>query len=165
MPRGFTLIETLISLLVMSVLLAGAAPSFERMIQQYRMKRLAAELQGFFSQARLEAVMRHRDLWIHYAQQGSSQRGWVLVLRDDDMPVTYTTAADHSIMLSRGEEAQIQINWETVKLDGVSGKPDRPGNIRFSLQEAADKPLKLVFHHITGRVRICGGYYGYPACL
>ena len=102
MPRGFTFIELLLTLLVVSTLLAVAAPSFERLYESRQARRLAAEFQGFFVQARSEAVMRNQDLWIHYAELADSQQQWLLALRDSADPVSYHSAANNAIMVSKG---------------------------------------------------------------
>ncbi|PWI34513.1 pilus assembly protein FimT [Vibrio albus] len=164
MPRGFTFIEVLISLLVMSVLLATAAPAFERLYQSHQAKRLASEFQGFFVQARSETVMRNQNLWIHYAEQGDSLNGWVLALRGSESAVTYANAAHNAIMVSRGEGELLSVGWNKIELDRVNGKPAGAGNITFAVQGAPEKQLKMIFHNVTGRLRICGGHYGYDAC-
>jgi type IV fimbrial biogenesis protein FimT len=165
MPRGLTLIELLISLLVMSVLLAVAAPAFDGVYQSYRAKRLASEFLGFFVQARSEAVMRNQNLWIHYAEQGGdSSNGWVLALRDNGTAVTYANAAHNAIMVSRGEGDHLSVSWSHIELERVNGKPTAPGNITFAVRGAQGKQLKMIFHNVTGRLRVCGGHYGYDAC-
>lgn len=47
MTRGFTLLELLITVSVLSILIATAAPSFSSVTQTVKMQRLAGELNGF----------------------------------------------------------------------------------------------------------------------
>lgn len=56
--RGFTIIELMITILVLAVLVAVAAPSFTRQIQNNRVLAIADELQGAFALARSEAIKR-----------------------------------------------------------------------------------------------------------
>ena len=173
MPRGFTFIELLISLLVISILLAGAAPGFDSMYKHYQAKRLASEFMGFFSQARSEAVMRNQALYIHFEVNGTSNNGWILALRKSADGVNYNTAATGAVMISKGEGEEVSFNLggnpppSNLKLGQVNGKPNQGGNITFALATAPDKKLKLMFFNITGRFRICGvggTQYGYLSC-
>lgn len=83
MARGFTLIELLITLAVMTILLGAFAPSYKSVTDDNRINRLANELQGFLIEARSEAVMRNRDLWVHFTVSGASKNGdWKIDLRE-----------------------------------------------------------------------------------
>lgn len=62
--QGFTLLELVITVSVMSILLAMAAPSFSQLIETNKIKRLATEVEWFLVQAKSEAVMRNQDVHI-----------------------------------------------------------------------------------------------------
>ncbi|ERB65186.1 hypothetical protein N779_11565 [Vibrio coralliilyticus OCN008] len=47
MPRGFTLLESVVTLSVMSLLLVWAVPNFSSVSDTTKMMRLAKELNGF----------------------------------------------------------------------------------------------------------------------
>ncbi|WP_462053007.1 pilus assembly FimT family protein, partial [Vibrio cholerae] len=65
MHRGFTLLELLITVAVLTALLLFAAPNFSKVNQQAKVVNLANELQGFLIQAKSEAVLRNQSLWVH----------------------------------------------------------------------------------------------------
>ncbi|MFA0231863.1 Tfp pilus assembly protein FimT/FimU, partial [Vibrio sp. 10N.261.45.A7] len=67
MTRGFTLLELLVTVSVLSILIATAAPSFSSVTETVKMQRLAGELNGFLIQAKSESVKRNQDLWVHFS--------------------------------------------------------------------------------------------------
>jgi type IV fimbrial biogenesis protein FimT len=79
---GFSLIELMVSLVVLGVLAALAAPSFSAMIKKYRVNAIREELIASIQTARTEAVRRGRP---------------VVLIREIDTTVcseTLTTTAD-----------------------------------------------------------------------
>lgn len=57
-PNGFTLIELLITISILGVVIALAAPSFQRLIAENRAHSISIELASALMQARSEAVKR-----------------------------------------------------------------------------------------------------------
>src|SRR5690606_12615289 len=55
---GFTIIELMITVVVMAIIVAAAAPSFTRQIQNNRVSTMTEEIANLFSYARSEAVRR-----------------------------------------------------------------------------------------------------------
>lgn len=85
MPRGFTLLELMITVAVLSALLATAAPSFKNVFETNKMQRLANELHGFVIEGKSEAVLRRERLWAHIIMSGSSSSdgNWRIDLTDN----------------------------------------------------------------------------------
>ena len=84
MTRGFTLLELLITVSVLSILIATAAPSFSSVTQTVKMQRLASELNGFLIQAKSESVKRNQDLWVHFSMEKNevqSTGDWTIWLK------------------------------------------------------------------------------------
>ena len=101
MARGFTLIEMLISLVVLAVLLAAAVPSFSGMNERSKMQRLAEELQGFFVQTKSEAVLRNQELYLHFVQDGAAYAGeWALVTNTSSAIPTNRHDAKNGALMS-----------------------------------------------------------------
>ncbi|OEF28582.1 GspH/FimT family pseudopilin [Vibrio rumoiensis] len=177
MARGFTLIEMLISIVVLAVLLAAAVPSFSGISEKAKMERLAEELQGFFVQTKSEAVLRNQSLWLNLVQTGTPYSGeWVLATRTISTATTTLSGAENNaVMLLSGKPFKnITVNFPLangaatlaqIEFDPVNGKPKLSSSISFYVD--ANKTLNLVFHNITGRIRVCGdggSFYGYPEC-
>jgi type IV fimbrial biogenesis protein FimT len=68
--RGFTLIELMITISLMSILLALAIPSYQRFIQKARIDTEATNLQSFLMSARGEAIKRGQNIWISNGNLG-----------------------------------------------------------------------------------------------
>lgn len=71
---GFTLIELMITLMVVAILAMLAAPSFTLMVEKSRLKGAADDVVTLLQTARLEAVKRHRS--VNVAFGGPSTSAW-----------------------------------------------------------------------------------------
>ena len=56
---GFTLIELMVAITIVSIIVAIAVPSWNRWIPSYRLKRATRDVFSSFQQAKLEAVRRN----------------------------------------------------------------------------------------------------------
>ncbi|MFC1236008.1 Tfp pilus assembly protein FimT/FimU [Vibrio sp. F74] len=164
MNRAFTLIELLVVLSVSGVLLSVALPNVQLFYQNYQLRQLAVELRRFFSQARVEALTRRQDLWIRFSvSDGGSVNGWHLSLVKHNR----VTDDDNEIASTQGEGIPLSPSWTSVKLDGRTGRVLENGYLLIGDKAAGRASLKLITHHVTGRVRICAigeNFYGYSKC-
>ena len=58
--KGFTAIELLVTIAILGVLAAIAAPSFKPLIERWKVRQVTEELQSTFYVARSEAIARRR---------------------------------------------------------------------------------------------------------
>lgn len=72
--RGFTVIELLITIVVLGILLSLAVPAFTDFINQQRVKKVAREFQAAVLQARSEAVKRNTSIYV--TANSSWSGGW-----------------------------------------------------------------------------------------
>lgn len=72
---GFTLIELMISVLVVAVLLGIGVPSFRTLIDNQRLRAVSADLRIALNMARSEAVKRNRSVVLSPSDTGWSS-GW-----------------------------------------------------------------------------------------
>ncbi|HFG2105147.1 TPA: GspH/FimT family pseudopilin [Vibrio cholerae] len=169
MHRGFTLLELLITVAVLTAILLFAAPNFSKVNQQAKVVNLANELQGFLIQAKSEAVLRNQSLWVHIQglSPANATGNWQLKL-------TASSAANTDpISLFLGDryrniyvEAKVAYDKDEIKFDHVMGNPQISGSIRIK-ETATDDSLNVSFSNRAGRIRICsenGVKYGYEQC-
>lgn len=168
MLRGFTLLEMLITISVMSVLLAFAAPNLYLYQQKHKIMNLASELHGFLVQAKSEAVFRNADLWAHIEMDSNPTvtGKWSIRVTDSE-----TLGAGETIQVMTGDRYRnifFQSNYlsNQIKFNGIRGKVNN-GTLRFALTNVIDKPLNLRSSFGASRIIICaegGEFYGFSQC-
>lgn len=170
MPRGFTLLELLITIAVLSVLLTAAAPSFQNVFETNKMQRLANELHGFVIQGKSEAVLRRERLWAHLIMSGgsSSDGNWRIELTDNSSEGVGTVLFSFSGAPYKGIVVTPSYASDQISFDDVHGRPSS-GNIRFYPVGEPSKALKLISHTLSARVRVCSDnnnteFFGYSTC-
>lgn len=170
MPRGFTLLELLITIAVTSVLLAAAAPSFQNVFETNKMQRLADELHGFVIQGKSEAVLRRERLWAHFIMSGSSSNDghWRIDLTDNGTEGAGTVLFSFSGAPYEGIVVTPNYASDQISFDDVHGRPSS-GNIKFYPVGESTKALKLISHTLSARVRVCSDsnnteFFGYSTC-
>ena len=170
MPRGLTLLELLITMAVLSILLAVAAPSFQSIFENNKMQRLANELHGFVLQGKSEAVLRRERLWAHIIMSGGSSNdgNWRIELTNNEMEGSGTVLLLLSGARYKGIAVTPSYLSDQISFDDVYGRPSS-GNIRFHPVGQSSKALKLISYHLSARVRVCSDnnkaeFFGYSTC-
>lgn len=177
MVRGFTLLELLITVSIVTIILAFAAPSYRQVNEQIKMTALANELHGFFIQAKSEAVFRNQDVWLHVEGMPSNTGEWRLLLFSHDSEPTPDNSAPSSnpetiiSILSGDRYHHFSVSYHSsinpVTFEPVMGNPTSAGRFRIQGKGADNQGLDVIFHNRAGRVRICsveGELYGFSAC-
>lgn len=110
--RGFTLIEFLVTLVVLAVLLAVAAPSYEASVLNGRISSISNDLVASVQVARGEALKRNQAVTLCASANGSTcagsggwEQGWVV--RTTGGTVIQTHQALPSGMLLRTEGTSV----------------------------------------------------------
>ncbi|EKO3641706.1 GspH/FimT family pseudopilin [Vibrio metschnikovii] len=170
MVRGFTLLELLITVSIVTLMLAFAAPSYRQVNQQIKMTALANDLHGFFMQAKSEAVFRNQDLWVHVEGMPSNTGEWRLLLSSHENHSTLSPETIISVLNGdryHGFSVSFNSQMNPIKFDHVMGNPKSAGRISIQGKGADNQGLDVIFHNLAGRVRICsiqGELYGFSAC-
>lgn len=84
--RGFTLIELMISLLLLAVLLGIGVPSFRTMIADQQLRAVSTDLRIALTTTRSEAVKRNRSLVLNPSADGWGA-GWSIASPDPNDPL------------------------------------------------------------------------------
>ncbi|PKF80879.1 hypothetical protein CW749_03645 [Vibrio sp. vnigr-6D03] len=165
MARGFTLIELLITLALLSILLGAFAPSYKSVTDDNRITRLSNELRAFLVEARSEAVMKNKDLWVHVTISGASKNGdWSVELRETN---TASGALVQSVSGSPFKSIHFNSNHGSpFKVEGVNGRI-QGGTFQFSYKENMSDSGSVITHFTNGRVKVCGSRgntHGFKEC-
>ncbi|WP_172380641.1 GspH/FimT family pseudopilin [Vibrio sp. Vb339] len=181
MTRGFTLLELLITVVVLSVLLAAAAPSFSSLLASSKLQRLAPEVHSFLITARSEAVTRNQELYVLFLVSGalggteSSDGDWDMVLSSSTSYVSDNVLMHLDGSAYRGIKVDFNFsNSTSIAIDNVRGR-FRDGNVSLASTNALSDVLSIIASKTTGRIRICSsdpnsdgrnsiGHYGYEIC-
>ena len=137
--RGFTLIELMVGLAVMSILLLVAVPSFSNLLAEQRLRQVSQELRSTLALARSEAVKRNQSV-IVLPRSGDWSQGWCLE----------SDASDAACGAAPLSEFVLEGSTSLTAEDGVSSVTfnawGRASNCpRFQLQTVSG----------SGRCRVC----------
>lgn len=126
---GFTLIEVMIVVAIISILSALAFPSLSTLIPRNRTKAAARELRGYMQKAKLEAIKQNSDCLVVFTQASSSTAKGSCVIcisSDDDC-----TDADDQII------SQFDFNgYKSVELSSTNFTG---GNFKFNSRGIPNK--------------------------
>jgi type IV fimbrial biogenesis protein FimT len=113
--RGLSLVELLVGLVVLSVLVSVAAPSFSRMVAEQRLRQVGSELRISLATARSEAVKRNEA--VSLIKQGSDwSTGWCIEAGKTSncsaQPIQqFKVASDQITVLKDGAAAGTEISF------------------------------------------------------
>lgn len=150
--RGFTLVELMIVLAIISVAAMVAVPSFSSLIERNRLTSSTNQLLGFFNGARVEAIKRNAIVridpvtagawsgrlvaWVD--ENGDGNRADSEVFREfDPLP------AGFSLALTGGGDVGFR----------PSGLSRTAGTLNLNLCPGAGKPGRVIEIHAGGRMR------------
>ncbi len=166
MTRGFTFFELIITIIVLTILLMSAAPSFSLFFQGQNIKRFASDLTGFFIQVKSQSVLKNKLLKVFFFKQ---ENDWIISLQHNDRiffdiedikstSISYLSSHDYP-------QISITSSIKMLNFNPVRSTPHMPASFLFYSHQ--ERKLKLSIHNITGRIKICGqigSYYGYDKC-
>lgn len=150
--RGFTLLELVFTVVIMGILVAMAAPSFNNLIESNKVKRLATEIEWLLVQAKSEAVMRGEKVYVESTAPNMSPRAitsWDITSSlEGGTPVFSTIKSTSFSKISITNSSPLKEFY----FDPIYGKPNANGSYRYSI---GNYKLKTVIYSITGRIYTC----------
>ena len=131
MKNGFTLFELIITVAINSILISAAAPSFTDFLNQRKVERFSSELNGIYMMAKSEAVLKNKDVYVHFVNLTASyQRGtdWCIAVTTSSTFTNCTSNADFSFIIDGRLFKKIDIkrtaDYEKIRIDPVRAQPD-----------------------------------------
>lgn len=170
---GFTLIELLITILVLAILSALAAPSFKSMLER---RRLISATEGVYAQlqfARSEAVKFGLAANLNVSVKTGTP--WCLGISNSTASCDCNTAGacvygpaavmERNLIGSEFSNVAMTTNQANVQLDGIRGGFGGTAGTITLTSSPSGLTTNIVFSRL-GRVKICStsGVGGYPSC-
>jgi len=107
--RGFTLVELLMTVVVLSILVALAVPSFREMMDRNAVTTAANDLLSSLLLARSEAVKQEKNVII---RRGTAWKSRFYAFADENNDNTYQAGTDGPLIIDR------RVNDTTVNING-----------------------------------------------
>jgi type IV fimbrial biogenesis protein FimT len=164
---GFTLVELMITVAIVSIVAAIGVPSFQEMLRQNSATSLANELATSFNLARSEAIKRGTlvsvcksgnvtDASPTCSTTASWQDGW-LIFEDKGTAGTFDTASDTRIKIWQPSSNSAAITGDTTFADYIayhpSGMSKGSGLPNGSFHICVDGAKRKLTISATGRIR------------
>lgn len=159
MVRGFSVLELIITLIVIGVLLIGAAPSFQFGSKKIKAQRAAQEMYALLMQTKAESILRNTPLWIHFEglPQQAVSGGWRVKvankasLRDPEVSILWQLAGEPF----QGVELALNHPGDQIKFDHLSGMVLSSGTITLSPYSQQTGQIEIRTHSASGRIVVC----------
>lgn len=155
MQQGFTLLELIAVTSVLGLLSLIGVQSYSNYHDSQRLKLATSQVYSALISASSLAYAKRKDLWLSFEQ---TQINTVFKLSDNTEglnPFSYFAIDDVSL----------QLTSESIHFDGYRGGVLGNGSITLSTETG--QQLKVIYHQISGRIRVCSperGSLGYAAC-
>ena len=139
---GFTVLELLVVVTLMTIMLSLAVPSFTSFIDQQRVNQQVKDFRAAASLARSEAVKRKSKVYLQ-AEGGNWSNGWLVTLDDDD---TFSSCGSClAIFQSSGAFSAVESASVVGFYFNQSGRPSESGvEVTFCDQPASSRVKKQV---------------------
>jgi type IV fimbrial biogenesis protein FimT len=171
--QGFTLIELMVTLVLLGVLVTIAAPSFQGMRDRLRIRAAAEAVYSHLEFARSESIKEYRTLFVCIMPgDGSTSADWCLGISNATGCDCMTAGScqfgaagsllERTLESSAFEGVTLSANLAEIRLDGTRGLSSSTGTI--TLTSAGGLVVKVIQSRL-GRTRHCSDDpLGYPSC-
>ncbi|PSV25489.1 GspH/FimT family pseudopilin [Photobacterium kishitanii] len=129
--NGFTLLDLIISIIILAIVLAAAAPSFHGLIARNKVERTVTELKGLFIAAKSEAVMRNKEVYLHtvgLTDTATYTDDWCVIATTE--PTANTCATNNNTLYIVDGHSFTGLNikrhedYAGIRLDPIRGWPN-----------------------------------------
>lgn len=138
-PRGFTLLELMVTIAIVAILAAVGVPSFVSLIASQKLKTAASTLQASLNLTRAEALKRNANVTLSPRQAGQWNAGWQ-ILDPSTSVVLFTTEALSSLTITGPASVVYQ----------GSGRVSAAANTTFKFSSTASTDIRCVEVDLSG---------------
>ncbi|MES2820548.1 MAG: GspH/FimT family pseudopilin [Pseudomonadota bacterium] len=147
--QAYSLIELLITLLLLALLVSFALPNFKNWVERNRIETLRDQLQAHINQARASSVIHHRDAELCGSSDGQRcdhhwELGWLLHFPETRQPINQQRLTTEDRLEWRGFSRSVRFHS-----NGTSPSSDG----RFLFCDANGKVVLQLVINRQGRLR------------
>jgi type IV fimbrial biogenesis protein FimT len=152
--KGFTLIELMITVAIMSILLTVGLPSFQSIIASSRLTAAANAMVSALQLARMEALKQHKPVAIT-KKNGDWKNGWIVFVdtnRNNSQGSDEPTIASFDAISPTVKIKPVSTYTNYLDYD-ESGRVNVGGNFLFCSPADTPTEFRKVIIAATGRIR------------
>lgn len=151
MNKGFTLIELMITVAIMSIMLTIGLPSFQSIIASSRLTSSANAMVSALQLARFEALKQHKTVTIS-KREDEWQDGWDVFIDPNENGV-FESGSDEKLVSYDKLSSAVSVTgngYSSYASYDASGRINKIGNFLFKAQSECRKVVIAA----TGRIRV-----------
>lgn len=172
LQRGFSFIEMITTLLLVSVIVAISAPSYLESQKTALIKKTTIELLSMFEVGQSEALIRRRPVYVHYLPSSSNSK-------DACFALSLNSGAENACNENNGMQKLIIKNENKITVtepkkttptklfyfSSIHGLPSVDKTIKFSIDTKKEKVFGILIRRYAG-VRGCSNAFvtGWETC-
>ncbi|WP_411358911.1 MULTISPECIES: GspH/FimT family pseudopilin [unclassified Pseudidiomarina] len=174
LQRGFTLLELLVTLVILSIVLGAGVPLMLDMAKSMRLQGAAQDTYALLQYARSDALRTSEPRFVVWDESGSDWCAAVAV--DDDCDCLTEDCSINGVLrqINSADYTGISVNanfsaGEHTRFDGMRGLAEgNAGSVSYQLMDGTTVEGEVrVVVSLLGRLRYCnasGDFGNYPAC-
>ncbi|CEO37618.1 pilus assembly FimT family protein [Photobacterium kishitanii] len=128
--QGFNILELIVTIAILAIVFAAAAPSFHNLIARNKVERTITELKGVFITAKSEAVMRNKEVYLHTVELtdiATYTDDWCVIATTEPTANSCTTNNNTLYILDGHNLSGLNIkrhkDYASIKIDSMNGHP------------------------------------------